>query len=85
MATQMDLKQDGDKVTGKVGDPAKPEEMFPLTGTVDGDEITATAKPPQGDMSVEFKLKHSDEGVKGTGTFQVGDMKMPFTTELKKK
>ena len=83
--TQVELKQDGDKVTGKIGDPAKPEEMFPLTGTVDGDDVTFTAKPAQGDMKVDFKVKVEDGHLKGGGTFQIGDMKVPFTCDMAKK
>lgn len=85
MPTTLELKQDGDKLTGRVGDPAKPEEMFPVTGSVDGDDVTISAKHPQMDVKVEFKLKYADDHLKGTGTFTVGDMKMAFKTDMTKK
>lgn len=83
--TELQLKQEGDKVTGKIGGPDKPEEMLPLTGEVDGDTVSFTAKPPQGEMKIEFKLTLAEDRLKGPGTFTIGDMPVKVTLDLKKK
>ena len=85
LPTELQIKQDGDKITGKIGDGAKPAEMLPVTGEVDDDEVTLTAKPPQGEMHIEMKLTLTGAQLKGDGVFVVGDMKIKFTAEMKKK
>lgn len=82
LPTAMILTQDGDKVTGKIGDAGKEAEMLPLTGTVDGEDLSITAKGEG--VSATFKVKIDGDHATGTGTFQVGDMKMDATLDVKK-
>ncbi len=85
LATLLELKQQGNDVTGKVGDPKKPEEMIPVTGTVEGDDVSLTGKPPVDNMTVIFKLKLANGHLKGTATFDMGAQKIDFTADLTKK
>ena len=54
-------------------------------GTVEGDDVSLTGKPPVDNMTVIFKLKLANGHLKGTATFDMGAQKIDFTADLTKK
>lgn len=70
----MMLKQDGNNVTGTIGDADKPAEQMPLTGTVSGDAVTITVKQAKDGASTDLKfdLKLAGSKLTGSGTFALG-------------
>lgn len=77
------MKQEGNVLSGKIGDGAKPSEMLAFTGKVDGDDVTIESKE-EGKPHVTLSMTVDSVAMKGTGAFAVGDLKTKATIELKK-
>ncbi len=78
----MTLKQDGNNLTGSVGDADKPAEQMPLTGTMTGDAVSVSAKETKAGATTDLKfdLKLVSGKLTGTGTFSLGAPGTPAMT-----
>ena len=80
----MDLKQDGDKLTGVAG--PSDSDAFPIAnGKVDGDTLTFDVAPHGPAMVMKMVLKHDNGKLKGEATSEREGVKMKALFELTRK
>lgn len=80
----MDLKQDGDKLTGVAG--PNDSETFPIAnGKVDGETLTFEVAPHGPALTMKMVLKHDNGKLKGEATAERDGVKMKALFELTRK
>lgn len=78
----LDLKQDGNAVTGTVGSGESGDRYTINGGTIEGDVITFKVTPE--DVTYEVKLNVKDDKMTGEATVNHGEQKMTIKLELKR-
>ena len=77
----LELKQDGEKLTGKVGQSA--DQSFEINeGAIKDDVVTLTAAMPEGSLKITLKIK--DGKLEGDLLMERGDEKRKATLKFSK-
>ena len=71
MAVNMTINQNGTKLSGRV---VNEDGEFPLEGSVNGDQVTATWVVPEQGSQMRITMKGTVNGESITGTARLGDV-----------